>query len=270
MRLLRRLIRVTGRLRGRAKCREHGFIYYADCQNCSQARACRQARERCDAHGLAFVRSCRDCRRASKRRNAKLHKKITRGVNLQLGMESLKGLGHLVAAAILIEWLFTARDGESSLSWGIIVAAAAAAIIFDPVITGVRLVKKWVRTLAHRTDDTDALWEADWPSSKERRRKDAERRRGRRWIGATIGVFVGLSLPAFMVVAIYAQQCRSGLPECEFYSWTADIAVENPILSILLIIIIVTLIVTSGMYGHMIEKSLWPKADENPMHRDDW
>lgn len=270
MRLLRRLVRVTGRLRGMAKCREHGFIYHADCQNCSQARAYRQSRERCDTHGLAFARSCRSCRRAAKRRNAKLHKKITRGVKLQLRMETLKGLGHFAAAAILIVWILGARDGEIPLSWEIILAAAAAAIIFDPVITGTKLVKKWFRTLVHRTDDTDALWEADWPSSKERRRKDAAWRRGRRWIGATIGAFVGLSFLALMVAAIYAQQCRSVLTECEFYSRIAGIAVDNPILSILLIISIIVLIAMSGMYGHMIEKTLWPKADENPMHRDDW
>ncbi len=271
MRLLRRLISVTGRLGGKAKCREHGFIYHASCQNCGQARAHRESRERCDTHGLAFECSCRNCRKASKRRDAKLDRKITRGVNLQLGMETLKGLGHFVAAAILIEWLFrAATDGENSLSWEIIVAAAAAAIIFDPVITGTKLVKKWVRTLAHRTDDTDASWEADWPSSKKRRRKDAAQRRGRRWIGATTGSFVGLSFPVLMAVAIYAQQCRSGLLVCEFYIRIADFAVSQPILFILFTILIVVLIAGCGIYGHMIEKSLWPKPDENPMRRDDW
>ena len=146
--------------RSRLKCREHGTIYESSCADCRRARWRRRSRERCNIHRLRWEPSCKHCRRALTNRRVRLGRKITRGVALQFGKEIFKGIGHGIAAIILIAWLLA--DNAESLHWQILVAAIAAAILFDPVVTGTKLVKKLVRTVLYSTDDTDALWEADW------------------------------------------------------------------------------------------------------------
>ena len=118
-------------------------------------------------------------------------------MTLRLVIEAIKGVGYGVAAVLLVAWLLTGN--EELVHWQIVVAAIAAAILFDPVVTGVRLVKRWVRVVTYRMDDTDALWEADWKSSRARRRRSLEIREGRRWVGATLGTILA---GAFVVAPV--------------------------------------------------------------------
>ena len=244
------------------------MIYRGDCPDCRRAREYRQSRERCDIHGLDWSRSCRRCRRALRRRRIRLDRKITRGITLQLGIESLKGFGHVAAAVVLIIWLLSAN--EEFLYWQIFVAAIAAAILFDPVVTGIRLVKKWARTLAYRTDDTDALWEADWQTSRERRHRSAARRRQPRWRGATIGAVIGLTFVAMLLTIIANATLSSEISSEDFLERIKGLAVHQPALTALGIITLLSFPVLGGIIGYGVEKALWPKPDENPMLRDDW
>lgn len=266
-RLFRRLAKrpVLHLCRSRAKCREHGTIYRKTCADCRRARWHRRSRERCDVHGLNWSRSCARCRRALRRRRIRLGRKITRGVGLQLGMESLKGAGHGIAAFILIAWLLASND--ESLHWQIVVAAIAAAVLFDPVVTGTRLVKKWFRTGSYRTDDTDALWEADWQTSRERRQRKTQYLKRRRWKGAAIGATLGT---IFVSTLLAIAPLSAGLTAYEFFERSKDFYDNHPLVTVIAIIVISLLPVPWAMMGHSAEKALWPKPDENPMRRDDW
>ena len=266
--LFRRIRRI---IPNRAKCYEHNTIYHDDCQLCRQARKYRKSRERCNAHGIKYLQSCTTCRRAYKRRRARLHKKITHGVTLQLGMEVLKGLGYLAAALVFIIWTFNNFGPDVPITLQIVLAAIAAGILFEPAIAGTRLAKKWARTISLGTDDTDALWEPDWPTSRERRYRSAARRRQLRWQGATIGAMIGLAFVAMLLTIIIANATLSSeISSEDFLERIKDLAVHQPALTTLGIITLLSFPVLGGMIGHHVEKTLWPKPDENPMLRDDW
>ena len=259
--LFRRIRRIIA---NRAKCYEHNTIYHDDCQLCRQARKYRKSRERCNAHGIKYLQSCATRRRVYKRRRARLHQKITHGVTLQLGMEALRGLGYLAAALVFVIWTFNHFAPDVPITLQIVLAAIAAGILFEPAITGTRLAKKWARTISSRTDDTDALWEPDWPTSRERRYWTASRRQQLWWRGAGIG---GSILPAIAII-IFAQY-----PD-KIIERTNEMIANEPATAILLFggltICAIALSVAAGVLGRGIEKALWPRPDENPMHRDDW
>lgn len=251
--------------RSRLKCREHGTIYSRNCADCRRARWRRRSRERCHIHRTGWETTCKHCQRALRNRRVRLGTKITRGVVLQFGKEFFKGVGHSIAAIILIAWLLA--NNAESLHWQILVAAIAAAILFDPVVTGTRLVKKLVRTVFYSTDDTDALWEADWQMSRERRQRKAKYLQRRRWRGATIGTVLGMGwLVALFAVAI----SPADLTADELLARIGKTYDNEPVIAVLAIVAVSLLPVMGGIVGHGIEKALWPKPDENPARRDDW
>ena len=255
--------------RSRFKCRDHGTIYQRSCADCRRARWRRRSRERCNIHRLRWEPSCKHCRRALTNRRVRLGRKITRGVALQFGKEIFKGVGHGIAAVILIAWLLA--NNAEFLHWQILVAAIAAAILFDPVVTGIRLVKKLVRTVLYSTDDTDSLWEADWQTSRERRQRKTQYLQQRRWRGAAIGAVLGMGLlVALFAVAISPAELTAN----ELFARIEGLYDNQPLITafaiVSFVVAILLLPVMGVIVGHGIEKALWPKPDENPMRRDDW
>ena len=254
--------------RSRFKCCEHGTIYDRGCADCRRARWRRRARERCSVHGLGWSTSCRRCRRALNRRRARLDRKITRGIAWQLVIESLKGVGYGLAVTVLIAWMFQNSGDAVPLPAEIIVAAITAAILFDPVVTGTRLVKRWFRITSHQVDDTDALWEADWQTSRERRRRKEASTRRRRWLGATVGSMLLGGLNPTLMLFLFSQNPDISIERIR------ESAINEPVTSALLfaglIAGVIILTVIGGRLGHQFEKALRPRPEENPMRRDDW
>ena len=120
-------------------------------------------------------------------------------------------------------------------------------------------MKKLVRTVLYSTDDTDALWEADWQTSRERRRRQTQYLQERRWRGAIIGAALGMGLLiALFAVAISPAELTAN----ELFARINDLYYNQPLITTFAIISFTVaallLPVMGGITGHGIEKRFGP------------
>ena len=125
--------------------------------------------------------------------------------------EFLKSLTILLVHVLLsglIWWYFVgSSDTEASTYAVAFTGAVIATILFWPVKEIMRLGFRLWQVAIDDIDDTDALWEADWRSSIDRRRR--ARRSKRRVAGAILGAIFGL-FPTIVFVNNIEEVDRNG------------------------------------------------------------
>ena len=179
-------------------------------------------------------------------------------------------MGHLIVAILFFTWIITDTGPEVPIAIEIVAAAIVAGILFEPTITAMRIAKRYFRTQWNLADDTDALWEPDWATSKYRRASSNAASKRRRWQGACIGALLPVVLFGTLLLSLASRSLDDDVAFAEFQQRIAEDSDTQILMLVLMVVAIGVLSITMGIVGHQVEKSLRPRPSENPMRRDNW